>query len=309
MQQLKFDGGYILELEDDMKTIKRKQQLLFPKKGKKAFAGHEFFEASSIRKYNEKYYFIYSSKQNHELCYAISDYPSKGFQFAGTLVSNGDLFLNGNDENYAVNYIGNNHGSLLFLNGKYYIFYHRHTNQSSYSRQMCAEEIEMDENGMFRQAEMSSCGLNGQPLKGIGEYSARIACNLWSKQGTGRYDCKNPRKKFKQHPYFTQDKKDGDTGARQYIANMRDGSVAGFKYFNMGEAQSIRVELKGKFSGEILVSEKKDFSMINAKIRVENKTGLRKSFQGKIEIKKGKKPLYFQYCGEGKVDFLKFELL
>ena len=48
--KLKNEGGYVLELEQDMVTIKTPEKLLFPKEGSKAFKGHEFFEASSIRK-------------------------------------------------------------------------------------------------------------------------------------------------------------------------------------------------------------------------------------------------------------------
>ena len=94
-QSREFKGGYVLELDQDMKTIRKPEKLLFPKEGEGSFAGHEFFEASSMRKYNGKYYFVYSSRHNHELCYAVSDSPRGGFRFGGTLVSNGDLFLNG----------------------------------------------------------------------------------------------------------------------------------------------------------------------------------------------------------------------
>ena len=308
-RSLEFKGGYVVELESDMKTIRTPEKLLFPKEGPDSFKGHEFFEASSMRKYNGKYYFVYSSRHNHELCYAVSDSPTEGFKFGGTLVSNGDLFLNGNeDESHASNYIGNTHGGLLHLNGKYYIFYHRHTNRSSYARQACAEEIVMDENGMFQQAEMTSCGLNGGPLKGIGTYPARIACNLWSKDGTGRYDCKNPKKAFADHPYFTQDKKDGDESARQYIANMRDGAVAGFKYFEMGEATEISVEISGRAHGKMTVSEKADFSVVNAEIPVDNPSGGPGEFQAEFKMKTGKKALYFRYVGEGNINFVNFSL-
>ena len=82
------------------------------------------------------------------------------------------------------------------------------TNRSSYSRQVCAERIPVDENGTFLQAEMTSCGLNGGPLEGRGVYGARIACNLWSREGTGRYDCQRiSKQRYKSHPYFTQEAK------------------------------------------------------------------------------------------------------
>ena len=35
------------------------------------------------------------------------------------------------------------------------------------------------------------------------------------------------------HPYLTQDGKDREQGSDQYIANMCDGAVAGFKYFDL----------------------------------------------------------------------------
>ena len=39
--------------------------------------------------------------------FMVADRPMEGFRFAGTLISNGDLFLNGNtDEEHAANYIG-----------------------------------------------------------------------------------------------------------------------------------------------------------------------------------------------------------
>lgn len=40
-------------------------------------------------------YFIYSSLNSHELCYATSDNPTEGFEFGGVLVSNGDIGLPG----------------------------------------------------------------------------------------------------------------------------------------------------------------------------------------------------------------------
>lgn len=49
--KLRCDGGTVLELEKDMVTIKTEPRVIFPKKGPGAFQGHEFFEASSIRKY------------------------------------------------------------------------------------------------------------------------------------------------------------------------------------------------------------------------------------------------------------------
>ena len=77
-------------------------------------------------------------------------------------------------------YGANNHGSMVEIGGSWYIFYHRHTNGTWYSRQGCAEKIEMLSDGTIVQAEMTSCGLNGGPLVGEGEYGAYLACNLFT---------------------------------------------------------------------------------------------------------------------------------
>lgn len=83
-----------MELERDMVTIKTEPQVLFPTKGKPgAFPNHAFFEASSIRKVDGKYCFVYSSEHHHDLCHAFSDRPDGGFRFGGVLVDLGDFFF------------------------------------------------------------------------------------------------------------------------------------------------------------------------------------------------------------------------
>lgn len=305
------EGGVVLELDEDMLTIKSGPELLFPTKGKPgSFENHAFFEASSMRKVDERYYFVYSSEHNHDLCYAVSKSPKGPFTFGGRLVDLGDLGLDGNeDENRASNYLGNTHGGMLEVNGQWYIFYHRQTNRSSYARQACAEKLERASDGSFRQAEVTSCGLNNGPLKGIGRYEARIACNLWSAEGTGRYDCRAPKRKFKDHPYFTQSGKDREQDGDQHIANMKDGAVAGFKYFDLGEANYLCIGVKGTASGMMQVSEEKDFSKLCAEIPIHIIGNQKRIYQGSLKTGKGKKALFFRYKGKGKIAFFDFELL
>lgn len=308
-RHLKNSGGVVLELEKDMVTIRQEPRLLFPRKGNhppRAFEGHEFFEASSIRKIDGRYVFVYSSQNNHELCYAVSDRPDGDFRFGGTLVDLGDLYMDGRtDESHASNYLGNTHGGMAELNGQWYIFYHRQTNQHSYSRQACAERLERTEDGGFRQAEVTSCGLNGGPLAGSGEYPARIACNLWSKHGTARYDQKFDKKA---HPYFTQDKKDDDHSAIQYIANMQDGAIAGFKYFDVGAVNGIRICFSGSCDGMMQVSDDPAFTRLCATVPTRN-TAAYTNETAKMRIEPGVRPLYFRYVGQGALNFYSFELI
>ena len=307
-KKLKNDGGTVVELERDMLTIKGEPQVIFPKEGPGSFPNHEFFEASSIRKDGDKYIFVYSSRHNHELCYAVSGRPDGGFTFGGTLVSQGDLFLDGNeDERKGLNYLGNTHGGLLNIGEDWYIFYHRQTNRHSYSRQACAEKLVRSPDGSFRQAEVTSCGLNGGPLRGIGRYPAYIACNLWSRDGVGRYDCPTPRRAFATHPFFTQTEKDREGDGGQYIANMRDGAVAGFKYFDIREIKTVSVELSGAAEGEFLLSGRPDFQTVSARIQLKL-TGGRAEFRAPCAMADGERALYFKFCGVGCVDFHFFSL-
>ena len=106
-----------------MVTIKTAPKLVLPKAGHSqgtGFEGHEFFEASSVRKINGRYYFVYSSIQGHELCYATSNYPDEGFKYGGTIISNGDISFKGRST--PLNYTANTHGGLVQINGQWYIF-------------------------------------------------------------------------------------------------------------------------------------------------------------------------------------------
>ena len=83
-------GAMGFELESDMLTIKQ-GPIYIGVKGKAdgkgtPYEGHEFFEASSLRKFGGRYYFIYSSFEGHELCYAVSDSPLGQFELVEDMV-------------------------------------------------------------------------------------------------------------------------------------------------------------------------------------------------------------------------------
>ena len=278
------------------------------------YEGHEFLEASSMRKFNGKYYFIYSSLQSHELCYAVSDKPTKGFVFGGTLISNGDIGLPADEGEVkgnvrtiqtAVNDTGNTHGSLIQIGEEYYVFYHRQTNRKQSSRQACAEKIRF-ENGKFYQAEMTSCGLNEGELKGIGEYPAYICCNLHGKKKT-KFLSMLKRPHFGV-PYLTQDEPDyfyygGDHTPVQYVKNVCDGTVVGYKYFDLTKTGGIELKIKGKAGGRIEIWGKE---------KMLGKTDVSISGEDQIHINvdsgSEKEPLYIKYFGNGSFSFYAFIL-
>ncbi len=266
------------------------------------FEGHEFYRSPSMRKFNGRYYFTYTSTLGYEICCAVSGKPTEGFHFAGTLLALGDMGL---DENKKPNsYIGETQGCLVKLKYKYFIFYHRHTNRCQTNRQICAEELKYI-GGQFTQAEVTSCGLNGKPLRGIGTYKAKIACNLFSRWGARTYP-KNGKMIKGVHPYFTQSGKDRNHTPSQHIAHFNHGSTVGFKYFEFDGANQIIVTIKGNPHGKLIVSETPNGRAI-AKIRLTPSPDLT-DFYSPLFIEKGKRALYFTYEGMGSFIFKGFKL-
>ncbi len=296
-------GAMVMTLEDDMLTIKEPLKYIVPSihnaKGTD-FDGHAFFEASSMRKINGTYYFIYSSYAGHELCYAISDYPDKGFKFGGVLVSNGDLGLS----QEAVMYTGNNHGSVLQIDDQCYVTYHRHTNRHPFSRQTCVEVLEYD-GTHFKQAEMTSMGFNKEPLSHKGLYQAAICCHLTSKNGT--YFSDNVIKRRKEnHPYLTQKGKDRQTNPNQYIKHISDGTTIGYKYFKPG-MKKIVMHVTGRAKGIVTIctDKERNVKLGQTKIIVDKN---HQTCEIILQKQTKKHALYIFFKGKGHFNFHTFEL-
>lgn len=230
-------GAVTVVLEDDMLTVKEEPKHIIPYKVKgTSFEKHPFFEGSSMRKVFGKYYFIYSSWQNHELCYATSDYPDHGFTFGGTIVSNGDVGLNGRRHKDKLNMTGTTHGSIVEIADQWYVFYHRLTHKSDYSRQACGESIEIQKDGSISQVEITSCGLNGGPLMAMRgyQYPAIICCNLTN----GHMPHGSNSIYTIPFPNVT------NRGEERFIAEIEDETLIGYKYFAFQDVSCISVEAR-----------------------------------------------------------------
>lgn len=255
-------GPVMAVLSDDMLTVKEEAKHIIPYRVKgTSFEAHPFFEGSSMRKVGKKYYFIYSSWQNHELCYATSDQPDRDFVFGGTIVSNGDIGYRGRDTQHKLNMTGTTHGSIIEINGQWYVFYHRLTHKSDYSRQACAEKIRILEDGSIPQAEMTSCGLNDGPLSAEGTYPAVIACNL-----TNGHMPHGSNSVFQiSFPNVTH------KGQERFIAEIEDHTLIGYKYFECRsvkqfgityrmETEKNRVIFDGRYRTDIRSQDDENFA-------------------------------------------------
>ncbi len=301
-------GPMATVLGPDMLTITEEPVFIAPSepyaKGS-GYEGHEFFEAPSIRKKGDTYYFIYSSVVYHELCYATSKYPTKGFVYRGVIVSNSDLHIDSyKPADKPMFYGANNHGSIIEINGKWYIFYHRHTNGTNFSRQACAEPITILEDGSIPQAEMTSCGLNGGPLEGCGEYPAYLACNLFCSEES-LYTDWTASWMNNQFPKITQDGRDGDeeTG---FIANMKNSATAGFKYFDCRGVKKVKIKVRGYSRGDFEVRTSWNGEVLG--VITVGFTNVWKEYSSDIAIPDGIQALYFTFAGQGSANLASFTL-
>lgn len=287
-------GAMCTVLGPDMLTIREEPIFVAPgamyAQGT-GFEGHAFFEASSIRKRGDTYYFVYSSQVMHELCYATASDPRGPFAYGGVIVSNCDVGIDScKPADRPMAFGGNNHGSIVEIAGQWYIFYHRQTNGNWFSRQGCAEPIFFDEQGRIRQVEITSCGLNGGPLRGEGVYPAYIACHLFVEKNMPMY-IGEPG-----FPRVTQDGRDDDK-IDGHIVDIGDGTTVGFKYFDCKSVRRIGVETRAYAHGVFQIKAAPDGEVLG-EIPVDNSNVWVKG-TAEVNFPDGKQALYLTYRGTG----------
>ncbi len=284
-------GPSMLVLEEDMLTVKVPAVHIIPYRTQgTSFETHPFFEACSMRKVGDMYYFVYSSMKNHELCYAVSRFPDRDFTYGGTIVSNGDVGLNGRTEADRLNMTGTTHGSIICINGQWYVFYHRLTHKSDYSRQACAEPITIAADGSIQQVEITSCGLNSGPLRAAGSYPAVIACNITN----GHMPHGSNKIYAESFPNVTH------SGEERFISEIADGTWLGYKYFSFEDANALCLQLRSTGAGRLMAYHKMDSSPI-AQLQITPCTDWTDVI-GELQAAQGVHPLYLRYQGTGMVE-------
>ncbi len=296
-------GATVTVLAPDMLTIREAPVLVVPGCEYAAGTGfekHPFFEASSIRKVNGMYYFVYSSTVMHELCYAVSARPTGDFAYGGVIVSNNDSHIASYKRaDKPAAYGGNNHGSIVEIAGQRYIFYHRQTNGTWFSRQGCAEPVEILPDGSIPQVEITSCGLNGGPLRGEGEYPAYIACNLFTGED-------HPMTGDPALPKITQDGRDGDE-VDGHIAGIKDGTAIGFKYFHCQGVCRVRITTRAYAHGAFDVKTAWDGETLGV-IPIDS-SNVWEEHEAEIAVPDGIQAIWFVYRGGGSPMLKSFTLV
>lgn len=81
---------------------------------------------------------------NGFLSYRYADTPFGPFHDGGDISFNGGEILHMSDGTGEMTYQwGNNHGSIMEINGMWYVFYHRQTGVNEFSRQAMMEPIDV----------------------------------------------------------------------------------------------------------------------------------------------------------------------
>ena len=293
-------GSMVAELDKDMLTIVGEQKTI-TSRAFNCFDENPFFEASSIRKHNGVYYFIYSSLPNvHYLCYATSSYPDKDFEYKGALISNVNIYEKDNEMTKPENAWGNNHGSILFINDDAYIFYHKSSGKNAFSRVGCVQKLVRDKHGDFLQAEMTSTG-TADSIEFLGSHPAYSACGLQKKDmpdfvpfvffETSEFD-----------PFVAED----DNEDMAYISNINDGARVIFRYFEaVGNERSISIRGRAKGEGTIWILQ--DGVKIG-EVEISDSVETTK-YRGSITPNKGKSEIILECHDCKELDIFDFEVM
>ena len=281
---------YIAELEDDMATIKECTLVENP-------LGHStcpwnaeddghislidgFFEASSPRKVFGKYVYIYSKRYevpvpelgvfepcNGFLSYRISDSPFGPFHDGGDISFNGGEIISDSEGLGTMTYKwGNNHGSIMEIEGQWYVFYHRQTGVDEFSRQAMLEPVDvaLGKDGKLyigdvrylagepvssKPVEMTSQGPHINGLDAYKWISAGYACHIFGST-----------KNANVRPVYEEKE---DISAP--IVNITSGTTVGFRYLQFGpnsagkvtvvleEAKAVKVNVRiDSYKGRVI---------------------------------------------------------
>ncbi len=282
----------VVELEEDMVTVKHRPKGVLDSKTTAVKGSplydHAFYEAPSIRKIGDWYYLLYSSNENHELAYATSKYPDRDFTYRGVIISGSDIGVRGNKKPKAP--AGTIHGGIECINGQYYIFYHRCTHDTDFSRQACGEAIEIQEDGTIEQVEVTTQGLDEAPMKACGGYDASRCCQL--------YNSKKKDKKGKRARIIEEN-------GRQIVAGITDGTVLGYKYFLFEKVTLLEVTARGS-SGRLDIYHDLETPPIGSVIIKAEREW--KDYTTELKTKQGTQALYLKYIGTGTIELLEFTM-
>lgn len=274
--------------------------------------GWSMANGPSIRKIDDTYYLSYYAVNKNgcnAMCYSTSQSPWGPFTYQGVLVSlgNGRSF----GQTVPTAYGGNTHGGMFEVEGRYYQIYHRQTGDPNVARQGCMQELVLQEDGTFRQAEYMSQVQAEGGLQLPGSFPAYTACVLTDKNSKTKKKSASPYFTLKEYEHGVWDETTGKK-VYQMVTNLTDGARVGYKYFVFDtekDAMSISVTLRNTADGKIdvyLDNNKK----ADATILLTAQQGV-KEFEGTLHIPTDglRHAVYFVFYGQKKdTEFVQWEV-
>lgn len=315
-----FCAAYAAELCDDMATIKTGTFRVQPigccnvpwRNGNLPYDPVDsFFEASSPRKVGNKYVYIYSKRYEGYLpeygiigpcsgflSYQYSSSPLDGYVWGGDISLNAGEILTTDEGREHTFRWGNNHGSIVCVKGKWYVFYHRQTGRDEYSRQAMLEPIEVAfgkdgnpyigkviyENGepiASVPVEMTSQGAHTDGIDAYKIISAGYTCHISRAKGA--------------YIVAVYDEIESVTAP---VADIPSGGVVGFRYLNFGDVSPKTVTVEAESECELTVNVRinsRDGEIIATVVIEKGKTEADADVKANVT---GKKAVYFEFVTE-----------
>ena len=131
---------------------------------------HGFHEGASMRKINGRYYIFYTDVSRGKatcISYATSDHPLGPYEKGGVVV----------DNTYCDPGTWNDHGSVQYFGGRWFVFYHRSSQGRDTCRRVCAEPLDIMPDGSIKEAVMTSSGAD-LPVDAHTDTDASVACRV-----------------------------------------------------------------------------------------------------------------------------------
>lgn len=209
-----------------------------------------FYEASSMRKIEGKYVFIYSRVTspgefglpacNYTLAYAYSDHPLGPFTYGGTLIDGRGRSVGADGKTVVTaNVGGNTHGSLCKIGSKWWVFYHRQSGTDEFSRQAMVAPVTVKVTGSsveISEAEYTSEGFRTEGLNPLQRQPAGLACHY-----TGPSEIKTTYPNYYFSGSYVEATYLEDNAAHLApVVNNTSGSTVGYKYLNFSALRGYR---------------------------------------------------------------------
>lgn len=241
---------------------------------------HHFHEGSQLIKRNGIYYLIYADISRRgrptSLGYATATSPFGPYTYRGVIIDNF-----GSDP-----VAWNNHGSLVEVNGQWFVFYHRPTDESVMMRKACVEPITFNADGTIDEVEMTTQGAAG-PLNPFKEMEAERACYL-----TG-------------HVRVHQ-----DAMGNEMLDQIRNDDTAAYKYFNFDRTPTtMTISVRPTKGGTIHVyaNNLSRPHLCTFKVPASDGKQVLQLTQKIMHKLVGKHPVFFRFNGEGDTDLFAIE--